>query len=141
MIQHGLLPWPTPAELGTAATEVYSAITKGPRAAGPQHFRLSDPQGRLEGPFNAMVLAPSVGGRSSNSELLSDTGPAFQIASVKWQFLHWRRLKPANSSGTRMRPLPGLAAWPTKILRQSTAAAMLPGLTTPSNSSYEQHAN
>jgi alkylhydroperoxidase family enzyme len=40
---------------------VYAAIAGGPRAAGPQAFRLLDDAGRLEGPFNAMLLAPGVG--------------------------------------------------------------------------------
>lgn len=42
--------------------ELYDAITGGPRAAGPQLFRLTDEDGRLEGPFNAMLLSPVLGG-------------------------------------------------------------------------------
>ncbi|MFC4015360.1 carboxymuconolactone decarboxylase family protein [Nonomuraea purpurea] len=41
---------------------VHDEITGGPRAAGPQAFRLTDREGRLEGPFNAMLAAPGVGG-------------------------------------------------------------------------------
>lgn len=41
---------------------MYDAIARGPRASGPQHFRLTDEAGRLEGPFNALVIAPGVGG-------------------------------------------------------------------------------
>jgi len=53
----GLLP----ADLDGEQREVYRAITGGPRAAGPQAFALTDPQGRLRGPFNAMLLSPPVG--------------------------------------------------------------------------------
>lgn len=62
MVEHGRLPWPAPTELAPESQAVYAAITGGPRATGPQHFRLMDSDGRLEGPFNAMVVAPSVGG-------------------------------------------------------------------------------
>ncbi len=59
--RHGRLPWPARADLDPAATSVYDAIASGPRATGPQHFRLTSDEGRLEGPFNALVLAPQVG--------------------------------------------------------------------------------
>jgi alkylhydroperoxidase family enzyme len=61
MRQHGVLPWPEPGDLDPAARSVYDAIAHGPRAQGPRHFRLTDADGRLEGPFNAMVTAPAVG--------------------------------------------------------------------------------
>ncbi|MEU4486776.1 carboxymuconolactone decarboxylase family protein [Streptomyces purpurascens] len=53
----GLLP----GELDQQQTEVYRAITGGPRVAGPQAFSLTDEEGRLRGPFNAMLLSPPVG--------------------------------------------------------------------------------
>jgi 4-carboxymuconolactone decarboxylase len=56
----GRLPLLTPAGLDEEQREVYDAIASGPRARGP--FRLVDDQGRLLGPFNAMVHAPAVGG-------------------------------------------------------------------------------
>lgn len=59
--QHGRLPWPTPGDLDSSARAVYDSIAGGPRATGPAVFRFTDDEGRLEGPFNAMVLAPSVG--------------------------------------------------------------------------------
>lgn len=40
---------------------LYDAIVGGPRANGAQLFALTDESGRLEGPFNAMLLSPSVG--------------------------------------------------------------------------------
>jgi alkylhydroperoxidase family enzyme len=58
---HGRLPWPTPAELDEPRRAVYDAIAGGPRATGPQAFRLTDDEGRLEGPFNAMLVSPGVG--------------------------------------------------------------------------------
>jgi alkylhydroperoxidase family enzyme len=58
---HGRLPWPTPDELDPDRRAVYDAIAGGPRAAGPQVFRLTDDEGRLEGPFNAMLVSPGVG--------------------------------------------------------------------------------
>ncbi|MGI5289860.1 carboxymuconolactone decarboxylase family protein [Nonomuraea polychroma] len=53
----GLLP----EELDEEQAELYRAIAGGPRAAGPQAFALADEQGRLRGPFNAMLLSPPVG--------------------------------------------------------------------------------
>jgi 4-carboxymuconolactone decarboxylase len=53
----GLLP----GELDEEQAEVYRAITGGARAAGPQAFPLTDPEGRLRGPFNAMLLSPPLG--------------------------------------------------------------------------------
>ncbi|MEU1182460.1 carboxymuconolactone decarboxylase family protein [Streptomyces sp. NPDC005820] len=50
-----------PGELDAEQREVYRAITGGPRAAGPQAFALTDPDGQLRGPFNAMLLSPPVG--------------------------------------------------------------------------------
>jgi 4-carboxymuconolactone decarboxylase len=58
---HGRLPWPTPDQLDEGRRKVYDAIAGGPRAAGPQAFRLTDDEGRLEGPFNAMLVSPGVG--------------------------------------------------------------------------------
>ncbi len=53
----GLLP----GELDEEQAEVYRAITGGARASGPQAFELTDQEGRLRGPFNAMLLSPPVG--------------------------------------------------------------------------------
>jgi 4-carboxymuconolactone decarboxylase len=51
----------TPAELTEEQRALYERITGGPRAAGPQHFALTDPEGRLAGPFDALLLSPAVG--------------------------------------------------------------------------------
>jgi 4-carboxymuconolactone decarboxylase len=52
---------PRPDELSAEQRRVYQMITSGPRACGRQAFPLSDADGRLHGPFNAMLLAPDVG--------------------------------------------------------------------------------
>jgi len=50
-----------PQTLTRAQQELYRDITQGPRAAGPQHFPLTDEAGRLHGPFNAFLLSPDLG--------------------------------------------------------------------------------
>ncbi|MEV4111780.1 carboxymuconolactone decarboxylase family protein [Nonomuraea sp. NPDC049695] len=57
---HGRIPWHDPRALTADQRALYDEMASGPRAAGP--FRLTDPEGRLEGPFNAMLIAPGVGG-------------------------------------------------------------------------------
>ena len=49
------------AQLTEEQRAVYDAIAGGPRAQGPQLFRLVDEQGGLEGPFNAFLLQPRLG--------------------------------------------------------------------------------
>jgi len=51
----------SPAELDVQQRALYEEITRGPRSAGAQHFALADADGRLQGPFNAMLLSPSLG--------------------------------------------------------------------------------
>lgn len=55
------LPKLTPSELDEEQRAVREAVTGGPRAAGPQLFRLVDDEGGLEGPFNAFLLQPRLG--------------------------------------------------------------------------------
>ena len=55
------LPRLTPAELSEGQRELYDAITTGPRARGTQHFALTDDDGSLNGPFNALLCSPPVG--------------------------------------------------------------------------------
>lgn len=50
-----------PSELSAEQRAVYDRIAGGPRASGPQLFALTDDQGRLNGPFNAMLLSPALG--------------------------------------------------------------------------------
>jgi 4-carboxymuconolactone decarboxylase len=60
-VKHGRLPWLEPSALAPEQRALYERIAHGPRAAGPQAFALTDDAGRLEGPFNALLLAPAVG--------------------------------------------------------------------------------
>jgi 4-carboxymuconolactone decarboxylase len=48
-----------PGDLSEEQAEVYRAIAGGPRASGP--FALTDSDGCLRGPFNAMLLSPPIG--------------------------------------------------------------------------------
>lgn len=50
-----------PDELNSAQRALYEAITGGPRAGGPSAVSPVDGEGRLVGPFNAMLLAPNLG--------------------------------------------------------------------------------
>lgn len=52
---------PRPAELDVDQRTLYDSIVGGPRSAGPALFALTDDEGRLEGPFNAMLASPPVG--------------------------------------------------------------------------------
>ncbi|HEY3685287.1 MAG TPA: carboxymuconolactone decarboxylase family protein [Streptosporangiaceae bacterium] len=56
------MPVPSPDELGPEARALYDGITGGPRAAG-RSFPMTDEEGRLHGPFNAMLSSPAVGER------------------------------------------------------------------------------
>lgn len=59
MTEEPRLPAPRPHELADEQREIYDAIVGGPRSgAGP----LTDDEGRLLGPFNAMLYSPAVGG-------------------------------------------------------------------------------
>lgn len=50
-----------PDELGDDQRALYDVITGGPRAQGPQHFPLTNVDGSLRGPFDALLLSPAVG--------------------------------------------------------------------------------
>lgn len=60
-LRQGRLPWPTPDELDPDRRALYDAIVGGPRAGDSGTFRMLDGAGRLEGPFNAMLVSPSIG--------------------------------------------------------------------------------
>lgn len=53
------LPRLIPADLDDDQRVLHDAITAGPRAGGP--FPLTDAEGALTGPFNAMLFSPPVG--------------------------------------------------------------------------------
>lgn len=50
-----------PERMSPAQRAVYDEITGGPRARGPQRFRLVEADGALTGPFDAMLRSPRVG--------------------------------------------------------------------------------
>lgn len=56
------LPLLHPDHLDHDQRELYDAVAGGPRADRPHVFQFIDDQGRLLGPFNAMLYAPAVGG-------------------------------------------------------------------------------
>lgn len=58
---HGALPWLAPSNLDASRRRVYDAITGGMRNNGKRAMPLTDKDGRLEGPFNAMLFSPAVG--------------------------------------------------------------------------------
>ncbi|MEV4287903.1 carboxymuconolactone decarboxylase family protein [Nonomuraea bangladeshensis] len=70
------LPGLRPDELDEEQRQLYQAIAGGPRSRGPQPFALADAEGRLRGPFNAMLLSPPVGGA------LQALGAAVRYGSV-----------------------------------------------------------
>src|SRR5438477_5444906 len=51
----------TPDRLDAEQHELCEQIALGPRATGPQHFRLIDGNGALTGPFGIMLHAPELG--------------------------------------------------------------------------------
>jgi 4-carboxymuconolactone decarboxylase len=52
-------------ELDQAQRAVYDAITGGPRASQRGTVPITDPEGRLLGPFAVMLLSPGVPGSRS----------------------------------------------------------------------------
>jgi len=61
MIDHGRLHWLAPEELDDEQRALYKGITGGARSQAPRTFSLTDERGRLNGPFNAMLVSPNVG--------------------------------------------------------------------------------
>lgn len=51
-----------PADLDPDQLRLYTEITGGPRAAGPALFALTGADEALNGPFNAFLLSPGLGG-------------------------------------------------------------------------------
>ena len=58
---HGRLQWYKPGDLDERARALYDDITGGLRAQIPRTFDLADEHGRLNGPFNALLVSPDVG--------------------------------------------------------------------------------
>jgi 4-carboxymuconolactone decarboxylase len=60
-VRAGRLPWLRPADLDETQQEVYRAIVGGLRSTVPREVSLTDAEGRLRGPFNAMLFSPLLG--------------------------------------------------------------------------------
>ena len=52
---------PRPDELTPDQRDLYDRLVTGERATGSRAFPLTDAEGRLQGPFNAMLLNPALG--------------------------------------------------------------------------------
>jgi 4-carboxymuconolactone decarboxylase len=61
-MKHGRLTWLRPVDLDPEQRKIYDTITNGPRGRADRNAPLTDAEGRLEGPFNAMLFSPDVGG-------------------------------------------------------------------------------
>jgi 4-carboxymuconolactone decarboxylase len=83
-----------PASLDAEQRSLYDAIAGGRRAQGPQLFRLTDEQGRLEGPFNAFLLQPRLGSalQAVGSSVRYDTGldDRCREIAILVVAVHWR---------------------------------------------------
>jgi len=55
------LPLLHPDDLTADQRALYDKLTTGERAGGRRAFPLTDSEGRLQGPFNGMLLSPGVG--------------------------------------------------------------------------------
>jgi alkylhydroperoxidase family enzyme len=83
-----------PALLDEEQRSLYDAIAGGRRAQGPQLFRLTDEDGRLEGPFNAFLLQPRLGSalQALGSSVRYDTGLDDRCREIAILVVaaHWR---------------------------------------------------
>lgn len=50
-----------PGDMTVEQRELYDRLLGGPRASVPRPFPLTDDEGRLRGPFNAMLFSPKLG--------------------------------------------------------------------------------
>ena len=88
------IPKLEPSSLDDEQRSLYDAIAGGRRAQGPQLFRLTDEQGRLEGPFNAFLLQPRLGSalQGLGSAVRYDTGLDDRCREIAILVVaaHWR---------------------------------------------------
>ena len=94
MISGPRIPKLDPSALDDDQRALYDAIAGGRRAQGPQLFRLADSAGRLEGPFNAFLLAPRLGSalQALGSAVRYDTGLDDRCREIAILVVaaHWR---------------------------------------------------
>jgi len=83
-----------PSALDEEQRSLYDAIAGGRRAQGRQLFRLTDEEGRLEGPFNAFLLQPRLGSalQALGSSVRYDTGLDDRCREIAILVVaaHWR---------------------------------------------------
>ncbi|MDY7104932.1 MAG: carboxymuconolactone decarboxylase family protein [Actinomycetota bacterium] len=104
------LPLRRPEELDAAQRAVYDAIVGGTRGATPRDGALTNEDGSLIGPFNAMVTSPTVGGplqavgealryRSSLSDAVREL--AILVTAAHWDapFEWWAHVRIAERAG------------------------------------------
>lgn len=60
-VRHGRLPWYLPDDLDPDQRQFYDKVVTSPRANAARPTPLVDDQGRLNGPFNAMLTNPTIG--------------------------------------------------------------------------------
>jgi 4-carboxymuconolactone decarboxylase len=88
------IPKLAPSSLDDEQRSLYDAIAGGRRAQGPQLFRLTDEDGRLEGPFNAFLLQPRLGSalQALGSSVRYDTGLDDRCREIAILVVaaHWR---------------------------------------------------
>jgi 4-carboxymuconolactone decarboxylase len=88
------IPKLEPSALDDDQRSLYDAIAGGRRAQGPQLFRLTDHEGRLEGPFNAFLLQPRLGSalQALGSSVRYDTGLDDRCREIAILVVaaHWR---------------------------------------------------
>ncbi|HVB00055.1 MAG TPA: carboxymuconolactone decarboxylase family protein [Acidimicrobiales bacterium] len=58
---HGRLKWLGEGDLDVAQRELYKRILGGPRSKTPRTTPMTDNEGRMHGPFNAMLVDPVLG--------------------------------------------------------------------------------
>jgi alkylhydroperoxidase family enzyme len=58
--QYGRLPWYEPAEFTPEQQEFYAATALGPRMPATRSLPLVDAEGRMYGPFNALLATPAI---------------------------------------------------------------------------------
>jgi len=75
-MNHGRLPWLSPSDLDDEQRRVYDLIVAGPRSQSTRASALVDERGRLEGPFNAMLVDPAVG------EAVQNLGAVIRYATL-----------------------------------------------------------
>lgn len=87
------LPLLRPEDMSPEQKAVYDAIVGGARAAAPRSGSLTNDDGSLIGPFNAMVTSPTVGGPlqavGESLRYRSSLSPAVRELAIVLTAAHW----------------------------------------------------